>query len=206
MKILIGDKGNIDFESPVNMDKDQKEKFIEFLESMFEVVKVQETDSFRDERIGDKFFMKAWALEEYQALLNIENTTDKVAEILGRSWMSVDIKRGGFIPDFLAWTSENKKDPLKDDIKKLIKEFMKEKEGEILARRQQKSLKLQKQKELSRSEEELELLNSDKRKEELELFIRLGKISKEEAEKGVAEEKNALLKKIASLKKEVGES
>lgn len=93
MKLLIGDKGNIDFDSPVVMDEHQRKKFIDFLKNMFKVVKVEETDHLRIERIGDKFFTKEWTSEEYALLLELEDT-NKVAEMLGRSWMSVDIKRG----------------------------------------------------------------------------------------------------------------
>ena len=125
MKLLIGDKGNVDFDYPVAMTKDQKKKFIDFLKKMFKVVKVEDADNFRTERIGDKFFMKEWTSEEYAMLLELEDT-NKVAEMLGRSWMSVVIKRGSFFPDFLAWTFQRGKDPLKDDVRELIREFIKE--------------------------------------------------------------------------------
>tara|TARA_Y100000310_G_C20683511_1_gene817543 strand:+ start:2717 stop:3346 length:630 start_codon:yes stop_codon:yes gene_type:complete len=202
MKILIGDKGNIDFDSPVKMSDEQQKRFIEFLHSMFKVVKVEKTDEFRTERIGDKFFMKEWTSEEYATLLEIENT-DKVAEMLGRTWMSVDIKRGGFIPDFLAWTSQKGKDPLKDDIKSLIKEFMKEKEHEILFRREKRKDIKRKQKEIERLQDELDNLDSDKKRSQIDLAIRLKQLEGTTVDKFIESKKQEITLKIEQLKKEL---
>jgi len=60
MKILIGDNNNVDFDSPIEMTEDQKSKFVSFLKTIFSVVKIEDTEELRTERIGDKFFMKEW--------------------------------------------------------------------------------------------------------------------------------------------------
>tara|TARA_B100001971_G_C18021832_1_gene447839 strand:- start:160 stop:771 length:612 start_codon:yes stop_codon:yes gene_type:complete len=202
MKILIGNKDNVDFDSPVKMNDTQQARFIEFLHSLFKVVKVEKTGKFRTERIGDKFFMKEWTSEEYAALLEIEDT-DKVAEMLGRSWMSVDIKRGGFIPDFLAWTSQKGKDPLKDDIKVLIKEFMKEKEIEILSRRQERKEIRKKQKEILSLQEELGIWDSDKKRNQIDLAIKLGQLKDTTVEAYIKNKKQEITLKIEQFKKEL---
>tara|TARA_Y100000310_G_scaffold333512_1_gene411220 strand:+ start:368 stop:991 length:624 start_codon:yes stop_codon:yes gene_type:complete len=205
MNILIGDKGNVDFDSPVKMTDNQQQKFIEFLRSIFSVIKLEKTQEFRTERIGDKFFMKEWTGDEYAALLEIEET-DKVAEMLGRSWMSVDIKRGGFIPDFLAWTSEKGKDPLKDDVKSLIKDFMKEKEQELLSRREKKKELRKKQKEIEGLQDELEGWDSEKKRSQIDLAIRLKQVKNINVDEYIKSKKKEIILKIDKLKKEVGSS
>lgn len=201
MKLRIGDKGNVDFDLPVAMTEDQKKKFIDFLRKMFAVVKVEQTDSFRTERIGDKFFMKEWTSEEYAMLLELEDT-NKVAEMLGRSWMSVDIKRGSFIPDFLAWTSQKGKDPLKDDVKELIKEFMKEKEQEIISKRERKKQFRLKLKEIEMLKEELQYLDSEKKRDQIDLMMRLGQLKEKRVEDFIEKKKKEILVKIAQLEQE----
>ncbi len=202
MKLLIGDKGNVDFDSPVAMNETQRKKFIDFLKNMFKVVKIEEIDNFRTERIGDKFFMREWTSEEYATLLELEDT-NKVAEMLGRSWMSVDIKRGAFIPDFLAWTSQKGKDPLKDDVKELIKEFMKEKEQEIISRRERKNELRRKQKKIENLELEREDLHSEKKKDQIEFAIRIGQIKSSNAKEYIKVKDGEITSKIKKLKEEI---
>lgn len=137
MKILIGDNGNVDFDSPVQMTSEQKDKLIEFLRSMFAIVEEEPASEFRTDRIGDKFFMRSWTSSEHALLLEIEDTS-KVAEKLGRSWMSVDIKRGEFLPEFLMWAHEKNKDLLKGNINELIEEFMKTKQEKIKEKRKRR--------------------------------------------------------------------
>ena len=202
MKLLIGDKGNVDFDSPVAMNETQRKKFIDFLKNMFKVVKIEEIDNFRTERIGDKFFMREWTSEEYATLLELEDT-NKVAEMLGRSWMSVDIKIVAFIPDFLAWTSQKGKDPLKDDVKELIKEFMKEKEQEIISRRERKNELRRKQKKIENLELEREDLHSEKKKDQIEFAIRIGQIKSSNAKEYIKVKDGEITSKIKKLKEEI---
>lgn len=200
MKILLGDKGNIDFEDPVKMDDDQQKKFFTFLQNMFKVVKFERVDEFRTERIGDKFFMREWTFEEYANLLEIEDT-DKVAEILGRSWMSVDIKRGGFIPYFLAWTSQKGKDPLKEDVKPLIKEFMKD-HKELIENRSRKRKNIRKiKKEIESLGERIQVLNSKNRRKHLEKLKNFGQFT-EDIDDFIKKEAKKLSNEIRKLEEE----
>jgi dsDNA-binding SOS-regulon protein len=139
MELLVGDKGKIDFDAPVKMNIDQRKKFINFLKSIFSVVEIIESERVRTERLGDILFLKNWSVDEYAVLLEVEDTNN-VAEMLGRSWMSVDIKRGEFLPTYLAWAKEKKIDIVKGDTKKLIKEFMKEHEDELRRRSEERKL------------------------------------------------------------------
>jgi len=139
-------------------------------------------------------------------LLDTEKTTDEVAEMLGRTWMSADIKRGGFIPDFLAWTSQKGKDLLKDDLKIMIKEFMKEKEKEILSRREKRKEIRIKEKEIKRLYDELDSLDSSKRRDQIDLAIRLKQLENTTVDDYIENKKKEIIEKIDKLKEEVEDS
>jgi len=137
MRIFVGHKGNIDFDAPVKMTTTQQEDFISFMKSMFSVVDVHPSDEVRTDRIGDKLFMREWTADEYKVTLQAKGL-ETICEELGRTWMSVDIKLGSYIPQFLDWCDKNNKDHVKGDVKAYIEEFMKEKEDEIIQRRKKK--------------------------------------------------------------------
>lgn len=205
MKILLGDKGHIDFENPVKMTVQQKEQFIQFLKSLFDVVQVEDAKQLRIKRLGDKFFMQEWTLEEYELLLHMQETTEEIAEKLGRTWMSVDIKRGWFISQFLAWSEEKKRDPFKDDAKDLIKEFLKDKKDKILARREVKKEIRRKEKELIEIKKEIDVWCSDKKRKEIQFLIKIGKIPSENIDEFIMRQKNKLIHKRQEIKKEIKE-
>jgi hypothetical protein len=133
-KLLIGDKNHIDFASPIKLNDEQLKKFMTFLNDMFAVVQIQNVINFRNDRIGDKFFSVRWDSEEYAVLAKIDINTRKVSEMLGRSWMSVDIKRGSIIPDLLTWLKKNGKTPTSEN----IEEFLKTKDAEKTVRKQKR--------------------------------------------------------------------
>lgn len=137
MKILIGDKGHIDFNEAILMTPEQQEKFIEMMRNLFSVIQLENTDKFRLERLGDKIFARNWTNAELKYLLEIKDL-DTICEGLGRSWMSVDIKRGEFIPLFMTWAHERGYDIVHGDIKSLIEKFIEDKELEKKERRKAK--------------------------------------------------------------------
>ena len=125
MKLLIGDKGRIDFSSPLEVTEEQKNTFIDFLKTLFEpsIVLEKEIIQERDKRLGDlKVFQSTWDAEEEAFLLNsTKKNTLELSNALGRSWMSVDIRFGGLIADFNLWKQKNNElDNL--NISELIKE------------------------------------------------------------------------------------
>jgi hypothetical protein len=137
MKILMGDKGHIDFDEAILMTPEQREKFIEMMRNLFSVIQLENTDKFRLERLGDKIFARNWTNEELKYLLEIKDL-DTICEGLGRSWMSVDIKRGEFIPLFMTWAHEKGYDIVHGDIKSLIEKFIEDKELDKKERREAK--------------------------------------------------------------------
>lgn len=137
MKILMGDKGHIDFDEAILMTPEQRERFIEMMRDLFSVIQLENTDKFRLERLGDKIFARNWTNAELKYLLEIKDL-DTICEGLGRSWMSVDIKRGEFIPLFMTWAHEKGYDIVHGDIKSLIEKFIEDKELEKKERREAK--------------------------------------------------------------------
>jgi len=194
MEILIGDKGNLDFNAPIKVTEIQKYEIIKFFESVYKVVEIEKAEEFRTERIGDKFFPREWTEKEYEILFEIENT-EKVSEMLGRSWMSVDIRRGIFLPDFLEWGKRNNKDLIKGNIKEYIKKFIKEKRDILILKKQQKK---KERNELANIEHELKSLPG--RRKMIQVLINIGQCNIEDLEK--LDEKEVRLKEKLKFLKE----
>lgn len=196
MKILVGNKKGVDFDGPVEMTEKQKEAFLDFLRNTFAVIEVEYDDDIREARIGDKLPSRSWSIAEYGILLETEGT-DRVAEKLGRSWMSVNMKRGFFYPEFLAWTAKNGKNILKDNTEELIKEFIKTKQDLIKSRKQKK-------KELNKMENELKKMKAREQNQEWKMLVKIKMISKEDIE-AFSQRKAELEANIEELQKEMGE-
>lgn len=140
MQILIGDRGNVDFDRAIPMKGHQQDSFIEFMKTIFNPVKKVETIDFRTDRIGDKFFGRRWDDEKEMAmLLNVNIKLEKVCELLGRTWMSVDIKRGEFVPELMMWADSKGYSLTDGDIERLIEEYLNEKKEIAKEKRASKS-------------------------------------------------------------------
>ena len=128
MKILIGDKGNVDFDGAIPMTGHQQDLFIRFMKTIFNPVSKIETNNFRTERIGDKIFGRRWDdRDEIAMLLDVNIELEKVCELLGRTWMSVNIKRGEIVPELMRWADSKGYNLINGDVKKIIEEYLKEK-------------------------------------------------------------------------------
>jgi|TARA_Y100000310_G_C20568544_1_gene756818 hypothetical protein len=138
MKILRGDNLNIDFEKPLKLSSEQFEKFKNYLQKFFEFIETEECESFRQERLGDKFFSREWMIEEDALLFDITQTNEILVKKLGRTWMSIDMRRGSMVPEILSFAKEKKVDIYKVNIKKLISQYQEEHRNKILERRESK--------------------------------------------------------------------
>lgn len=158
MKILIGDKGNVDFDDPIPMNKEQQQDFLDFMRTMFQPVTIEENMAFRINRLGDKMFQRKWDDEEEIAmLLDVTMETNEVCTTLGRTWMSVNIKRGQIMPDLMKWADSKGHDLTKGDIKYIIKEYLeKKKEITRINRKMAWDEKNKKKKELDYIRKEIE--------------------------------------------------
>jgi Rps23 Pro-64 3,4-dihydroxylase Tpa1-like proline 4-hydroxylase len=193
MKIFVGDNGNIDFDGPIEATDEQIEKIISFFKSIYrpEVVEVDIESGFRSERIGEKLFQKTWSVAEYAALLDLDKDTEELSEELGRTWMSVDIQRGQWIPRFQNWTKRNNKNFIKGDIKKIVKEFIDYLDKQKLLKKEQRKEEDIKKKRLLKEKKRLEkklqshkLLKRTRPSEDIEKAIEdtISKIEEVEAE------------------------
>jgi hypothetical protein len=137
MRILVGNKGNVDFDGAVELSRKHREELLRFLESKFAVVHVEEGDEYRSDRLGDREFQKRWHRDELEVLLELKDNSE-VSAMLGRTWMSVNIKRGNFYSNFQVWAGKKGYDIPKSDLKKLIEEFLKDRRIEQKKRREAK--------------------------------------------------------------------
>ena len=151
MKILIGDNWNVDFDGPIPMTESQQELFVKFMKTIFNPVKKVETKTFRTERIGDKIFLRGWDDDEIVMLFNTNMTLEQLCESLGRTWMSVDIKRGTVIPDLIRWAESKGYDLINGDIRKVIKEYLDDRKEFLKEKRAKKSNRQKEIKKLEKS-------------------------------------------------------
>jgi len=128
MKILTYDSGYVDLEAPIQMTEEQREKFIEFFKKTFpgnvETYEKKEKTKNLGERDVDQ---KKWTVDNLELLLSPSSNSDLAAK-MDRTEMGVKMQRGHFVPGFLVWLK--KKGYSLPANKKLIKEYMNEKEVE----------------------------------------------------------------------------
>jgi hypothetical protein len=175
--ILKGDMGNIDFGSPIDLTKPEKEKFVKFLKTLFYSVKEEEVSTFRFERLGNKAFSKEWEKEEYEVLLDMEKDNAEASRLLGRSWMSIEMKRMFYIDEMMAYAKKkgiNLFKASKIEMKKLIEDYIREHEEELAKRREER---VEERREIKQAKEFLE--NYSQRENEIKFLISIGKVKKE---------------------------
>lgn len=194
MRILRGDNMNVDFEYPIELSKEQKQRFFNFLRDKFYFVSEEETEYFRTKRMGESLFMKEWAPEELTLLFKIDVVNDEVSKKLGRTWMSIDMKRGMFIPEILAEAKKKGLDIYKIDIKKFIEEFLKEHKEELLRKSQQRK---DERKELNDLKKERDTLKNDIPKDK-QVGLQIGIVKQDDIDK-----KEAKLKRVEERIKEL---
>lgn len=126
MKILLGDRGRVDFSAPVSMSENQRDRFMDLLKELFSFVEIESPYEDRTERLGDGVLSEKWSNTEKIFLIESAGSTEAISDKLGRSWLSVYNKRGPLVANYLTWlTRKGKK---LDDYKKkdLIEEFLRE--------------------------------------------------------------------------------
>jgi hypothetical protein len=121
MRILYKE-GKLDLWAPIFASEEQREKIIDYFKTNFqnvEIMNIKEDGKTFSERSRSE--MKKWTKEEFVDLLRIGNL-DELKEITGRSDMSIKMKLGELMPEFLSWARENGYDSYIDE--KKIKEFI----------------------------------------------------------------------------------
>lgn len=127
MKIFAS-KTHTDLEAPIQMTEIQLEKFIECMQKMFPYIGVdygirEASKVMPDYR--DRPHIK-WSIDDYLTLLE-PKSNEEIEEKLGRTEMSVKMKRGAFVPDFYSWMSSM--GYISPITKEMVEEFLEEKGG-----------------------------------------------------------------------------
>lgn len=105
MKILLYASGFVDLEAPINMTQEQFDVFSDFFNENFPNVEfVPKKEAVK--KFGSKESEhKEWTLDDY--LLLLEPVSNEIlSPRMGRTDMSIRMKRGEFVPDFFAWMKE----------------------------------------------------------------------------------------------------
>lgn len=126
MKVTVTEDGYIDFEAPIRMTEGQKEKFVKFMKRIFPTINMKEVNEpIKQMPLGRKSESRDWDnVDEFSLLLGPESN-ESIAEKTGRSSMSIRMKRGDFVPEFMVWAKKKgyTYSPKNVD-KKVVKEFM----------------------------------------------------------------------------------
>ena len=127
MKIYTSET-HLDLEAPINMSDIQQEKFIEFMDKIcpeISVTNVREI-SKRKPVIIEPSGSEKWTVDDYFAILGAKSNNELGNE-LGRTEMSVKMKRGIFVPDFYSWI--NSMGYIAPITKEMVEEFLNERGG-----------------------------------------------------------------------------
>lgn len=137
MRLLLGSMGKIDFDAPLTLTTKQKEELLRYFKEEFEPVEITEgVSQFRSERLGEKRFQSPWEKKEYRMLLDTVSN-DYLQDRMGRTWLSIVMKRKEFLPDFQTWLSRRGL-VVADANETLIEEFLREKEIEKMQRKKER--------------------------------------------------------------------
>jgi hypothetical protein len=127
MRIIITKEGYVDLEAPINMTDKQIEKFVSFMKSLFPYIETLEVNEPIKEfpiGTGDK---KHWNNIDELSLLLGPDDNDTIASKTGRNEMSVRMKRGDFVKEFMAWAKKKGYSYSPKSVEKeVVKEFLQE--------------------------------------------------------------------------------
>jgi len=202
IKILIGDKNNIDFAYPIEMSNSEKLSFFVLLDSLFSVIEKDEEPKFRDWRMGDEDriqYPRKWEAKEYEFLLKSKSIKE-ASQRLGRSGMSIIIQAGKWEYEYYHWCNKKGKDINSINNLENIKEFMKECEEIIYKKREEKRAKTREIKEEKKKEKIEEKKRIEKIQELKELKIKKARM--EIINEETPEEYNHLCEYIDKLENE----
>jgi hypothetical protein len=158
MKIRLGDHHHIDFDGPVKATDEQIGEIMQFFYSNFfeNVIEIDEESEFRDDRLGDKLFRKEWSQPEYAELVRLNKNTEELVDGLGRSHMSIDMQRIGWMEDFFRWVRRNNIQLFTSKIEEVIDRYNENQENIKLLKKERKRKLRTLEKNLKDKEKKLE--------------------------------------------------
>lgn len=119
---------DVDFETPIFMNDNQRKKFIKGMENIFGEIETHEIEELSIDRVAGKH-PKKWKPEELIHLIS-GKSHEEVARILNRKSFSIRSKRGIWVLPFTTWARKNgyMKDGHIKNLKEVIIEYGKNKE------------------------------------------------------------------------------
>ena len=122
--VLFDAEGYVDFEAPVQMNDNQRRKFISFTKGMFPDVEVVEGVIEKTKEWGEREpTPKKWDVNELLRLFGPEGNK-RLARELDREEMGVIMKRGQFVNELTMWAK--RKGYAFPPTKGMIEEFLSE--------------------------------------------------------------------------------
>lgn len=103
MRLLLHGDRCIDFEAPVYMSEQQRERFIKFMQKLVPGIKVAYVQE--KERKPPRGEPKPWTKHELGLLLRTDDN-ETLMKKLGRSSMSIRLQRGELQPEFFKWAKK----------------------------------------------------------------------------------------------------
>lgn len=124
MKLFINSTGHIDFEAPIYMNDQQRDRFIAGIKKIFGDVEIEAIEEQIIERVGTHK-SKKWATDEL-FLLTTSLSNEEIAAKTGREVFGVQQKRGSFLVVIQTWARAKGKSGITGkDIAQFIKETIK---------------------------------------------------------------------------------
>jgi len=136
IKLLVGNKGNIDLDCPPKMTNEEKTKFLELMNTLFYPVNTFEIKEFEKRtRLNEKTarYHRVYHKEEYEFLLNSSSIKEAYTK-LGVPRINVILKMREVIPKYFVWCEKNNLDESvalsPENISAFAEELVKRKEEE----------------------------------------------------------------------------
>ena len=200
MRLLVGTKKHLDFEHPIEVTEEQKEKLIELLGRIFEVVEFENVNAFNRKRLGQqKTFPCEWTANETYQLCLPTKTSEEISLATGRSWFAIDHRRGAVNYDISKWAKDSGIDITTGFTPEIIEKYMTEK---VLAKKEaevQKKKEKVKEKKIEELKEHYYHWGTTKKKEMIQWGMNLGQLPKGDVDEYIKEKRDKILKEIKEL-------
>lgn len=199
--LLVGDKGKVDFEHPIKMTDVEFDAFKTKLKQMFDFVDVEPSITHHA-RLGTQVtYPREWSMDEEGLLLHPLNH-HSIAERLGRSGMTVIMRRMKVSRPFRKWRHSQGRAFNMKTLKADIITFLKEREKQKQLRRKQKVKAQQLEKKIKEGEKKIAFYDRKAYLEELQVAHSVGLIT-EEPEEVVQKKKDELRAELTQWRKEL---
>ncbi len=100
--IIVSEDGRVDLGTPLHIGEEKANRIIDFLRELVGEVEVQHVEEPNITYDRGPSSSRHWTREEYLELLKA-SSSEELEKKLGRSDMSIGMRRGDFLPLYLEW-------------------------------------------------------------------------------------------------------